>query len=188
MRMHVLVVALALCVGLIPPVHAAAPEGVPTASERCQALRDLATPQLVVDDARFEVAGLPAADSAGPALAGTTLPEHCLFRAILAPRLGGGSHFGIGVEVRLPSSWNGRFVFQGGAGLDGVLAPSYGAAGGARPAALARGFAVASTDGGHRRRSSVTWAVTPRAPRASYAARERHRSEGFMEIRLRTEG
>jgi feruloyl esterase len=51
----------------------------------------------------------------------------------------------------MPSKWNGRFVFHGGGGLDGRLAPALGDIfGSVRPSALARGFAVVSTDGGHR--------------------------------------
>jgi feruloyl esterase len=74
-----------------------------------------------------------------------------LFQGTFEPRTGPqGQRFGIGFELRLPSDWQGKLVFQGGGGLDGVLAPSYGTAGGASPPALARGFAVVSTDGGHR--------------------------------------
>jgi hypothetical protein len=133
-------------------------EGTNDPAERCGALRELQLqfPNLVIEDARLEPSGV-AAPTAGAARSDATLlPDHCLFRATLAPRLGPNRlHLGIGVEVRLPSSWNGRFLFQGGGGLDGVLAPSYGTAGGAQPPGLTRGFAVASTDGGHRSGSMV---------------------------------
>ncbi|MGH8220126.1 MAG: tannase/feruloyl esterase family alpha/beta hydrolase [Steroidobacteraceae bacterium] len=126
---------------------------------RCQALRSFAWPQLVVQEARVVSAGPPAPSpegSAGPA-PGTRLPEHCLFVATLRPRTGAqGQHLGIGIEVRLPLDWNGRFAFEGGGGLDGILRPSYGSVWGTiQPPALARGFAVASTDGGHRSRSML---------------------------------
>ena len=63
---------------------------------------------------------------------------------------------GIGIELRLPLEWNGRFLFQGGGGLDGVLGPSYGLVSGNHfPAALSRGFAVVATDGGHRAASAI---------------------------------
>jgi hypothetical protein len=88
---------------------------------------------------------------------GMLLPEHCLFIATLAPRSGAqGQRLGIGIELRLPVIWNGRFAFEGGGGLDGLLRPSYGSVWGSiRPPALARGFAVASTDGGHRSSSML---------------------------------
>jgi Tannase and feruloyl esterase len=129
------------------------------AAARCRALRTFELPQLVIEEARMVPAGptqsLPGEEPA--AARETLLPEHCLFVATLAPRSGAqGQHLGIGIEVRLPVTWNGRFAFEGGGGLDGVLRPSYGSVfGSIRPPALARGFAVASTDGGHRSSSML---------------------------------
>lgn len=134
-----------------PSPSASAPE------QRCLDLRSFALPGLRIDDVRSVPAGVPAAATPTPAPpVQVTLPAHCLFQATLGPRTApDGQKFGIGFELRLPSSWNGEFVFQGGGGLDGVLSPSYGAAGGADPPALARGFAVVSTDGGHRSGSMI---------------------------------
>lgn len=88
-------------------------------------------------------------------------------QGVIDPRVGeDGKDYGVGFEVRLPTDWNGRFLFQGGAGLDGVLNPALGAvADRSRPSALGRGFAVASTDGGHRSASGVdgTWALDQQA-------------------------
>jgi Tannase and feruloyl esterase len=124
-----------------------------SANQKCEALKGFSWPDLVVDETTFVPAGparLPNG-SAGPAL-----PEHCLFRATLSPRKGAeGQTLGIGMEVRLPLDWNGRFAFQGGGGLDGVLQPSYGNVNAAFPPALGRGFAVVSTDGGHRGKSMM---------------------------------
>jgi feruloyl esterase len=50
--------------------------------------------------------------------------------------------------VRLPTQWSGRFSFQGAAANDGSLGTTTGTSTGGLPT-LARGFAVASTDGGH---------------------------------------
>ncbi len=133
----------------------AAPASAPeSATARCRSLRSFEWPQLVVDEARLVPVG-PARSLPGEAPAtapGALLPEHCLFIATLAPRTGAqGQQLGIGIELRMPIAWNGRFAFEGGGGLDGVLRPSYGSVWGTiRPPALARGFAVASTDGGHR--------------------------------------
>ena len=121
---------------------------------RCAALRKFKWPQLIIEEARIVPTGPDGAPpQEAPALApGTMLPAHCLFIATLAPRTGAeGQHLGIGIELRLPLEWNGRFAFEGGGGLDGVLRPSYGSVWGTiRPPALARGYAVASSDGGHR--------------------------------------
>jgi feruloyl esterase len=60
-----------------------------------------------------------------------------------------GTTYGIGFALALPGDWNGRFLFQGGGGLNGSVRFPLGAqAAGATPA-LARGFAVVSTDTGH---------------------------------------
>ncbi len=144
------VVATSLATAGEPPISAAA---------RCRALRSFEWPQLAIEEARLVPAG-PARSLPGEAPAtapGKLLPEHCLFVATLAPRTGAqGQTLGIGIELRLPLTWNGRFAFEGGGGLDGLLRPSYGSVWGTiRPPALARGFAVASTDGGHRSSSML---------------------------------
>jgi feruloyl esterase len=60
-----------------------------------------------------------------------------------------GKRYGIGFAIALPAQWNGRLLQMGGGGLNGtVAAPTGPVASGASPA-LARGFAVISTDTGH---------------------------------------
>jgi len=118
----------------------------------CEAVMDLATDRFIVETA----SPVPAGPAPGPAGASSApLPEHCLVQGMIDPRVGAdGRDYGVGIEVRMPAAWNGRFLFQGGAGLDGVLNPALGNVAGA-PSALARGFAVVSTDGGHRGESGV---------------------------------
>lgn len=110
--------------------------------------------------------------SAGALAGGPKLPEHCLVQGVLHPRAGvDGNRYGIGFDLRMPTEWNGRFVFQGGGGLDGLLNPAYGNIFGTLdPSALERGFAVVSTDGGHRSRSMIdaSFAVDQQA-RVDYA-------------------
>ena len=78
-------------------------------------------------------------------------PAHCLVRGEIARRVGtDGKPYAIGFELRLPDDWNGRFLYQGGGGYDGFLAPALGGMTGGRRTALERGFAVVSTDAGHR--------------------------------------
>jgi feruloyl esterase len=126
-----------------------------TSEQKCQALKSFAWPELVVAEATLVPKGPANPPEAVPP--DTILPEHCLFRATLSPRKGAdGQQFGIGIELRLPIDWNGRFAFQGGGGLDGVLHASYGSVFGTMlPPALVRGFAVVSTDGGHRGKSML---------------------------------
>jgi feruloyl esterase len=123
-------------------------------TSNCAALAGLAVPGFVVEKAAIIPAGpAPAADGSGAVDSlGAPLPEHCLVQGMLNPRAGAdGRKFGLGFDLRMPTKWNGRFAFQGGGGLDGRLAPALGDIfGSVRPPALARGFAVVGTDGGHR--------------------------------------
>src|SRR5689334_12337265 len=89
------------------------------AGDDCGALKVLAAPDFVVHEAQLVPAGrAPGLQAANDPPA--ELPEHCLLRATLSPRTGtNGDSFGIGFELRLPVAWNGRFLFEGGAGMDG---------------------------------------------------------------------
>lgn len=79
------------------------------------------------------------------------LPAYCKVSGRIGDRVGGdGVRYGIGFELALPQDWNGRFLFQGGGGLNGSIAPPLGATGAGDAPALARGFAVVSTDSGHK--------------------------------------
>src|SRR5688572_29942002 len=73
-----------------------------------------------------------------------TQPAHCIVRGSAAPRTGvDGKPYETRFELRLPTAWNGRFLYQGGGGNDGIVAPAVGRNTGAFPATgLQRGFAV----------------------------------------------
>ena len=139
------------CAAVLATAFAQAPAaaGEIAPASNCEALAEHARSDII-----FETAELVAADPA-PAENREPLSEHCLVRGVLDPRLGAdGARYGIGFELRMPTAWNGRFAFQGGGGMDGVLNPALGDIFGTlMPSALARGFAVASTDGGHRGRT-----------------------------------
>ncbi|HTW37513.1 MAG TPA: tannase/feruloyl esterase family alpha/beta hydrolase [Steroidobacteraceae bacterium] len=101
-----------------------------------------------------EIAPAPAGSVAvgqGPGRIAVALPAYCRVEGVIDEHTGpDGKRYGLSFAVALPRAWNGRFLFQGGGGLNGTLYPPLGvAAAGDRPA-LARGFAVVSTDGGHR--------------------------------------
>ena len=89
----------------------------------------------------------PGAPSIGP------LPAHCRMDGVINRRKGAdGEEFGIGFALALPeaAAWNGDFMMQGGGGGNGVVAYPVGASYSGDKPALARGFAVASTDTGHK--------------------------------------
>src|SRR5438445_11906579 len=50
----------------------------------------------------------------------------------------------------MPQNWNGRFLFQGGGGLNASVHSPFGASAAGSEPGLARGFAVVSTDTGHQ--------------------------------------
>ncbi|HET9863496.1 MAG TPA: DUF6351 family protein, partial [Steroidobacteraceae bacterium] len=76
---------------------------------------------------------------------------YCRVDGVIDARTGrDGKPYGIGFAVALPAQWNGRFLFQGGGGLNGSVQPPLGAQYAGERNALERGFAVASTDSGHQ--------------------------------------
>jgi Tannase and feruloyl esterase len=79
------------------------------------------------------------------------LPAYCRIEGVMNRRTGvGGEEFGITIALAMPDKWNGDFLMQSGGGSNGiVLAPLGLNAAGDNPG-LIRGFAVASTDTGHK--------------------------------------
>jgi hypothetical protein len=141
----------AAILGLV--LSGAAMAAAPPEHEACSSLKALSVTGYQVETAEWVDAGrLPS----GPAGATTEVPAHCLFRVTLDARESGieGMRYGTSIEMRLPANWNRRLLFQGGGGLNGVLSPAIGNVG-SFTSALARGFAVVSTDSGHRGRNSI---------------------------------
>jgi feruloyl esterase len=89
----------------------------------------------------------PGAPAIGP------LPAHCRVDGVIRRRKGiDGQEFGIGFAIALPdrAAWNGDFTMQGGGGGNGFVAYPTGANYAGDTPGLSRGFAVASTDTGHK--------------------------------------
>jgi Tannase and feruloyl esterase len=119
--------------------HAATPSAAPIG---CTSLTKFNVPGAAFEIVKAEA--VPAA--AAPAM----LPAHCRIEGVMDKRTGvDGKAYAIRFALALPDAWNGRFLFQGGGGLNGVLLPPVGAGAASDTPALARGFAVASTDSGH---------------------------------------
>ena len=121
-------------------VPASAQPATPGAAE-CAALQTMQLPGFALSEVSAQwIAAGPATPPLPPTL---VLPARCRVQGTLDRRKGaGGQPYGIGFAMALPEAWNGRFLFQGGGGFNGVLGePIQG---------LARGFAVVSTDAGHR--------------------------------------
>ena len=150
--------AMAAPLGLVAPSALAANAPSAATASRCARLTSMGDEHLVITTAHWSEAGpLPAAAARMmPMLAQVRLPANCVVRGVLDPRVGvGGKKYGLGFELRMPAHWNGRFLFQGGGGLDGYVAPAIGLVAPGYQTALARGFAVISSDGGHEGMSAA---------------------------------
>ena len=94
----------------------------------------------------------PGAASIGP------LPAHCRVDGVINRRKGvDGQEFGIGFALSLPEAavWNHDFMMQGGGGGNGFVSYPAGASYSGEKPALTRGFAVASTDTGHKAKTGA---------------------------------
>ncbi len=123
-----------------------------TPAARCERLVGTEIRPGVAITAARHVAASAARSAAGPVAPGQEpLPAHCRVEGTIDPHNGAdGKDYAIGFALALPDDWNGRFLLQGGGGLNGsVGAPVGFVAAGDRPA-LARGFAVISHDSGHK--------------------------------------
>jgi pimeloyl-ACP methyl ester carboxylesterase len=117
--------------------------------------------------AKLNIANLQVASAVEVAASGA-LPAHCQVNGALNARTGiDGKPYAIGFELRtpLPAAWNGKFFFQGGSGTNGVIVPATGNLLNAPTGtALERGYAVASTDGGHATgQADPTFGLDPQA-------------------------
>ena len=84
------------------------------------------------------------------------LPANCRVEGVINRRTGvGGEEFGINFALAMPDQWNGDFLMQGGGGGNGIVFPPIGATASGNTHALMRGYAVVSTDTGHKSHGGV---------------------------------
>ncbi len=128
----------------------------PAPPDACAALMKLQVPgvALAVTKAEWNPARSIAGGGSGPAPS-ANFPAYCRVDGVIDRRTGAaGVSYGIGFALALPENWNGRFLFQGGGGLNGSVLPPMGASAAGSEPGLARSFAVASTDTGHQGRGA----------------------------------
>jgi hypothetical protein len=126
----------------------------PAPPSACDALMKLEVPgvALIVTKAERIPAG-PARVGWGDAAPMINMPAYCRLDGVIGRRTGAeGVTYGIGFALALPENWNGRFLMQGGGGLNGSVIPPFGGSAAGSEPGLARGFAVVSTDSGHQGR------------------------------------
>ena len=132
--------------------------------DACGQLTQLQVPgiALTVVKAWWIEAGAPIAGGrAGAPPVATELPAYCRLDGVIDRRVGAaGTAYGIGFALAMPENWNGRFLFQGGGGLNGSVQPPLGGSAAGGTPGLARGFAVVSTDTGHQGRGGFDASFT----------------------------
>jgi Tannase and feruloyl esterase len=119
-------------------------------ANKCADLTRFQMPGATIEITRAEMvaAGPARGGRGGP---GPMLPAHCRVDGIVDKRTGSdGKTYGIRFAVALPDNWNNDFMQQGGGGLNGTVGEPIGNQATGGTPALARGFAVASSDTGHQ--------------------------------------
>jgi len=117
----------------------------------CTSLMNFKGPKVEIIKATEVPAGstetVPWAGQIGP------LPAYCRVEGMINRRTGvGGEEFGITFALAMPEKWNGDFLMQGGGGSNGTVMPPLGLNAAGQTSGLVRGFAVVSTDTGHKSR------------------------------------
>ena len=106
------------------PVLAQSATTTPAACEALQKLQ-LDGVALTITRTLWFAAGapLPSGRAGGPPPAARNLPAYCRVDGVIDRRTGvpPGTLYGIGFALALPEGWNGRFLMQGGGGLNGSL-------------------------------------------------------------------
>lgn len=129
----------------------------PAFAQDCAVLADIDLYNADISNAAVQEAGTLPPDPMSAMTGGSPRPveagAHCLVEGKIEDRIGAdGKQYGIRFQLRMPDDWNGKFLFQGGGGTDGFIAPAIGAVpstGSTATPALQRGYAVVSMDGGH---------------------------------------
>jgi hypothetical protein len=118
--------------------------------DSCTELMKFKSPSVEITKAIPISAGTTEPNPYGPGHS-APLPAYCRVEGVINRRIGvGGEEFGINFVLAMPEHWNSDFLMQGGGGGNGVVLPPLGLVAAGDTPALMRGFAVVSTDTGHK--------------------------------------
>ncbi len=122
-----------------------------SASSECAELLKCSLPGMAMSIEKAQgVAPGPVIGPPGSPPLTAQLPAYCRVEGMIGAHTGrDGKAYGIRFALAMPESWNGRLLYQGGGGLNGSVTPPYGLVASGDTPALARGFAVVSSDSGH---------------------------------------
>src|SRR5699024_2771360 len=104
-----------------PPPPAQVTAATPGTLEQCDALVDFAYENTTIEQAKLVSAG-------EFENAGKPVGEHCVVTGHMNERTSpvDGQTYAIGFEMRLPTDWAGRFLYQANGGMDGNVVPAFG--------------------------------------------------------------
>ena len=118
--------------------------------DSCSSLMDIKISGVEITKAAHVDAGSIVPNPYGPGHS-APLPAYCRVEGVLNRRTGvGGEEFGINFALAMPDEWKGDFLMQGGGGGNGFVMPPLGLTAAGDTPGLMRGFAVVSTDTGHK--------------------------------------
>ena len=130
---------------------AASAVGFAQAPNKCGDLAKFQMPGNKIEITRAEMVAAGPAPGGRGGQPGPALPARCRVDGIIDRRTGpDGKTYGIRFAVALPENWSGQYLQQGGGGLNGTVAEPTGAQAAGDKPAVARGFAVATSDTGHQ--------------------------------------
>jgi Tannase and feruloyl esterase len=116
----------------------------------CASLTNFKAENVEITKAAAIAAGTTEPNPWGPGHS-APLPAYCRVEGVMNRRTGvDGEEFGITFALAMPDNWNGNFLMQGGGGSNGVVMPPLGLNAAGDTPALMRGFAVVTTDTGHK--------------------------------------
>jgi Tannase and feruloyl esterase len=132
------------------PVLLLSASGFAQQSNSCASLLNFKAQGVEISKATPIAAGTTEPNPWGPGHS-APIPAYCRVEGVINRRTGvGGEEFGINFALAMPEKWNGDFLMQGGGGGNGVVMAPLGLNAAGDAPALMRGFAVVSTDTGHK--------------------------------------
>ena len=131
-KMKAIYLAL-VCLALVSAGRVQAQDGAP-GIEPAQKCADLT--KLQIPGSGMTITKTQSVPAAGPGMIrpsqfGDTIqvavPSYCRADGVIDPRTGfDGKHYAIEFAIALPDKWHGRFLFQGGGGLNGSVGAPFG--------------------------------------------------------------
>ncbi len=131
-------------------VFASSPWALAQQPNACPSLMEVKIPGVEITKAAAVAAGSTEPNPYGPGHS-APIPAYCRVEGVINRRTGvGGEEFGIRFALAMPDNWNSDFLMQGGGGGNGIVNPPLGLNAAGDSPGLMRGFAVVSTDTGHK--------------------------------------